>query len=314
MIQSDRRTLLVIRGGALGDVLLTIPVLRFLRDSFPDAVLLLAARMPVANLLKDCKIVDDIVDLDGNGLLFLYSNKGKGNKLPSFLRPVFKVISFVSDSDGIMAKNLKEAGIIDFQVIPPPLGETHAVIHFLRQVGCDISDISKINMSLQLPQECINRGLKIRNKIGDRICVIHAGSGSIRKNWPLTNFVRLADIILNNFGIQPIFTIGEADSRILDKIKNMQIVHPYVSDLSLQELAGLINASEFYIGNDSGVTHLAALIGTQVIALFGPTDPKVWGPVGTNVVMIKAMNTGKEDFGLIEMEKIVSAINSFIKN
>ena len=124
--------------------------------------------------------------------------------------------------------------------------------------------------------------------MGKHFCVIHAGSGNIAKNWHVINYIKLADMIFQRTSIIPIFTVGEADMLIEEELKKNNVPYPVFAHRPLLELTALIHRAAFYIGNDSGVTHLAAAMGKPVVALFGFTNPRVWCPIGDKVRIIHA--------------------------
>ena len=101
--------------------------------------------------------------------------------------------------------------------------------------------------------------------------VIHPFSGSARKNWPLPRFRAIAAQLERVMPVK--WCAGEEDPPLPDAVR--------IDDL--YELACWLAKARLYIGNDSGITHLAAAVGTPVFALFGPTDPEVWAPRGQNV-------------------------------
>lgn len=98
--------------------------------------------------------------------------------------------------------------------------------------------------------------------------VVHPLSGSSSKNWPLTRFEELAA----RTGAD--WAVGRNGS-------------PHIEDL--YELGCWLASARVYVGNDSGITHLAAAVGTPVVALFGPTGPAVWSPRGERVAVIRRM-------------------------
>ena len=107
--------------------------------------------------------------------------------------------------------------------------------------------------------------------------ILHPFSGSAKKNWPLANFRELAAQL---DGVA--WTCGPEEelpgaTRFAD----------------LADLARWISGARLYIGNDSGITHLAAAVGTPVLALFGPTDPSIWRPAGTHVRSIPFATPGE---------------------
>jgi ADP-heptose:LPS heptosyltransferase len=101
--------------------------------------------------------------------------------------------------------------------------------------------------------------------------VIHPFSGSARKNWPLEKFRTLAGKLEHVMPVK--WCAGEEDPPLEGAVR--------IDDL--YELACWLAKARLYIGNDSGITHLAAAVGTPVLALFGPTDPDVWAPRGQHV-------------------------------
>jgi heptosyltransferase III len=101
--------------------------------------------------------------------------------------------------------------------------------------------------------------------------VIHPFSGSARKNWPLEKFRAVAAQLERVMPVK--WCAGEEDPLLPGAVR--------IDDL--YELACFLARARLYIGNDSGITHLAAAVGTPVLALFGPTDPEIWAPRGKNV-------------------------------
>jgi heptosyltransferase III len=132
----------------------------------------------------------------------------------------------------------------------------HAADFFLRQAGCDGPAVPRI--------ECAST---VRGDFG----VIHPFSGSQGKNWPLHRFRELAQRL--PFPVQ--WSAGP-EERLEDAVRMD----------SLWDLACWLATARIYIGNDSGVTHLAAAVGTPVVAIFGPTDPAVWAPRGDRVQVV----------------------------
>ena len=123
---------------------------------------------------------------------------------------------------------------------------------------------------------------------------IHPGSGGRSKNWPLENFLNLAEQLQAQQRWQPFFILGPVEEEVspgtAESIRARGF--PLVRHLPLNVLAGLLELSAGYLGNDSGVTHLAAALNLPTFALFGPTDPGLWGPVGKRVVILRSKDSG----------------------
>jgi ADP-heptose:LPS heptosyltransferase len=114
--------------------------------------------------------------------------------------------------------------------------------------------------------------------------LVHPGSGSKRKNWPVERYLRVAQAMVQQGEVPVTILIGPAESDQLAFWR--QESHAGVTlknGLSIQEVCCLLSRTELYLGNDSGISHLAASLGVYTIALFGPTDPARWSPLGPRV-------------------------------
>ena len=136
-----------------------------------------------------------------------------------------------------------------------PKGDVHAVDFYSQQVGAPLGAKPHIRCR--------------RKKAG--FVAIHPFSGSPRKNWPLERFRAVCRSLPK--AVQ--FCAGPEEA-LENAVR--------ISDL--YDLACWLAEAEFYIGNDSGISHLAAAVGTPVYAVFGPTDPTVWAPRGRSVCVI----------------------------
>jgi heptosyltransferase-3 len=139
--------------------------------------------------------------------------------------------------------------------IPRDDRAVHATDFFAAQVGCPVPAIPRI----QCP------------RLDGGFVVIHPFSGSARKCWPLDRYQELA----RRLEIPVRWCAGPEDS-LPDAVR--------IADL--YELACWLATARVYIGNDSGITHLAAAVGTPVVVLFGPTDPRIWAPRGDQIRVI----------------------------
>ena len=122
-----------------------------------------------------------------------------------------------------------------------------------------------------------------------QIAVIHPGSGGRRKCWHLDNFCKLAET-LGAKDMQVFFLLGPAElERFDDKaVKRIEGVSKCVSGLGLLEVMQILACANLYIGNDSGITHLAATVGAPTLAIFGPTDSRLYRPIGPQARLFSA--------------------------
>ncbi len=149
-----------------------------------------------------------------------------------------------------------------FPALPPEGVGVHAADFYLAQARtlapCHSDGIPRIACSI--PPE--GRG---------NFAAIHPFSGGARKNWPLEKFRQLARQLEAEMPVR--WCAGPEDPPLENAVR--------FDDL--YELARWLARARLYVGNDSGITHLAAAVGTPVLALFGPTDPEIWAPRGENV-------------------------------
>jgi ADP-heptose:LPS heptosyltransferase len=114
------------------------------------------------------------------------------------------------------------------------------------------------------------------------------GSGAREKNWPVRAFVAVAEWWREQVGGEPLVILGPVEEErggfepLLRRYKGAR-------GLTLAELAALIARSDLYLGNDSGISHLAAAVGIPTLALFGPSNVKQWRPQGERVRIINRM-------------------------
>ena len=261
--------ILVIRGGAIGDFILTLPALRALREAYPKAhVEILGYKHIVA--LAENRFYTQATRSIEYGLLSSFF--GKSSELPDELINYFGGFDF--------ARPLEQLGIFitDFAAqIFPSAQDRQFAREFLRQVSRPI-------------------------------VAIHPGSGSERKNWPLKNWVEFGEHLLASDNCSLLIVSGEADEAQVAQLqslwKNERVV--FAKDLPLPHLAGVLEQTVF-VGHDSGISHLAAAAGANCILLFGPTDPKIWAPQNENVCVIQGANNNVENVATRDVQEAVAA-------
>lgn len=303
-VNSSIKNIIVLRGGALGDFLLTLPAISALRNAFPNATLSLFAYSEAASLVVKCGVADKTFSLNHAGIAQLFSDHPCfDERITRMFFEADLVLNYLNDPDQTVAKNLKVLCGGRVLTQSPFVRSGHASGHFLQplqQIGLKPGNTV---VKLKLDAEIIHAGkAKLEVFAGNRRTVaIHPGSGGQFKNWPLDRFLALAGILRKTHGFAPFFITGEADTLVLKKMIELQTGYPVFSNLSLEEIGGILGASDAYIGNDSGITHLAAVVGTPlVVALFGPTNPEIWAPAGPNVRIVGGCLRDMTDIGIEE--------------
>jgi len=300
--------ILVIRGGAIGDFVLTLPALKLLRDRFPAAHIELLANENIAALVENRFYANAIRSIESGSLARFFT---QASMLPSDWAEYFAsfdlTISYLFDPERIFETNLKRAGAESFVAGPSKLNDSeHAALQLARPLealGLYLSD-----PAAQLFPSDADRAFAASFTGAPRIntIVLHPGSGSQTKNWPIENWKELGNFLLSA-GRNLLVLSGEADeerAHILESAWSGKAVQ-FAKNLPLPHLAALLEGS-FFIGHDSGISHIAAAVGARCILLFGRTDPAIWAPANENVTVLRAPE-GK--LSLLEVESVVRATN-----
>lgn len=192
--------------------------------------------------------------------------------LPASLN-VDKNVPFGQSAQHSAAMNLALArhALQTFGVPAPELSENDLRVRF------EPSSEDKRYVNLHLSEWGINRG--------DKVVVIHPGSGATVKLWTAENFAALADALTERFQMHVILVGGDAEAELLQNIKQRTKQEPLVWDTAgLGKLAALFARASLVVGLDSGPLHLAVSTDTPTVQLFGPTDPLIFGPWGNPTI------------------------------
>jgi len=288
---------LILHSGGIGDLFLALPALRIFRRAFRRATLELMGRPERLALVAFDLQAQSIHSIDQAGMAYFYANGGTlPPRLSAFFSSFITVLVFGKDRGNILAKNMGRAGVervIPIPSFPPKESAIHVsdyLIEALRAAGIAGQSLSS---PLRLPQKALAfarrfwAGFGLQE--GQRILAIHPGSGSPAKNWDPKKFARVADWSSERCKI--LLISGPAQDGVEEVSGSMKKARPLVADnLPLIQLAAVLKASTAYLGNDSGITHLAASLGLPTVAIFGPTNPAIWGPRGPRVHIICAKN------------------------
>lgn len=277
------RRALIIRGGALGDFLLTLPTIASLRAAAPDAHIEVLAYPGIAALAADTGIADAVRPIEYAPLArFFVRDAVPEQALRDYFASFDTVISYLYDPDLIFADNLRAAGIKRLIHGPHKPGETS---HAIDQIAAPLTELG-------IP--FAQRSLRLKIPVSMHpvpIVALHPGSGSPRKNWPAANWVLVASALLReNPGLRIAVIGGEADGEALAEIRQLSACPDieWWTHLPLPDLAAKLSGAAAYLGHDTGISHLAALCGVPSLLLFGPTDPGVWAPPHDRVSVLRA--------------------------
>jgi ADP-heptose:LPS heptosyltransferase len=239
---------LVIRPGAIGDFVVSLPAVECLKTEYLEVW----THRRTAPLVR---FADRVQAIDATGLELTGITQGP----PAVLAEFDEIVSWYGSNRAEFREAVRHLPFRFLSALPPEGCAMHATDFYLQQTGCEPGAIPRIDTGL--PRE--------------DYAVIHPFSGSARKNWPLDKFRALAARLERSMPVA--WCSGAEDPPLGGALR--------IDDL--WELACWLSRAKLYIGNDSGITHLAAAVGTPVLAIFGPTDPAVWAPRGAHVRVVK---------------------------
>ncbi len=289
---------LVLLRGALGDVLLTLPFLARLPSYFEARSLTLVGNYSILGLLADLHFIGEIMDHDRAEWAGLYRNPPEmGERLTKKIKAHKAAVVLAKRDSDPASIGLKRLGLPNVLSIPsrPTAGSrVHLTKHLL--AALDLESLPNPVM-IHPRSEAVKKAKEILSTFGPSSSssfssspwlAIHPGSGGAKKNWPLDNWIQVAKVFSQKFGVKSLFILGPAEQgyeRIIEsKMKPEQAF--LAQALPLPTLAALLKLSFGYIGHDSGVSHLSGVLGVKTLAIFGPTKPVCWAPNGPKVKII----------------------------
>lgn len=284
----------MIHPGGLGDVFLAVPAIIRLRNRFPSHLLVLWAEAQAARLLVACGVVDAWAPVQGLVCADLFVGESQPTgKAKSWFEQCDLAVAWMKDLDGKVSRTLTANGAKKVLVESPfssRLQATHQRDRFLEAID-EAPSHGDQDVLLRVTEPVYQLGRACLEEPGlspeERLVVIHPGSGSAHKCVSPETMASVVSVVENR-GAIPVLLEGPADREPVERLLRVCVNQPMVlQGLDLLAIAGILAQSHFYIGQDSGVTHLAALMGTPTVALFGPTDPDRWAPQGPHVTVIQ---------------------------
>lgn len=285
--------ILVVRGGAIGDFLLTLPALKALRETRPDAHIEILGYKHIAEVAENRFYAQAVRSIEYGPLSrYFAQNLELPVELTNYFRSFDLIVSYLYDPDKIFETNLRRCRVRHLVCGPGKIAKNddHAARQLARpmeEIGVRVVDITEKIFLSDADREF---GREFTHGLPEPLITIHPGSGSKEKNWPLRNWMELfsAEPACAKTRTSLIVVSGEADVAQTDQLesawRNQNI--RFAKNLPLPQLAAILEHSIF-IGNDSGISHLAAAAGANCILLFGPTNPRIWAPRNKNVRVLR---------------------------
>lgn len=301
---------LVIRGGAIGDFILTLPAIRLIRENISNCHLEVLGYPGIVELAVAAGVADSVRNLEHRTMAALFARGADIDEaLAGYLRSFNLVVSYLFDPDGIFRDNLKRVGVSGLVEASHRVeeGRGHAVQQLARP-------LERLAFFLEegAPARLALGGR--RDRPADAYIALHPGSGSLKKNWPVEHWIRLGRELGTMFPSARLALVtGEAerDRGITAQVTRAWsgLVFDHWDSLPLVDLARRLAGCRVFLGHDSGISHLAAAVGAPCLLLFGPTDPATWAPRSANVSVHRAPGG---DLANLDWEEAWLAIHDFV--
>ncbi len=296
--------ILVIRGGAIGDFILTLPVLAALRDNFPRARVEILAYPRVAPLAVAAGLAAEARSIDARPLAGFFAARGPlDEELQAYFADFAVIISYLYDPDGIFQANIERCSRAQFIAGPHRPDESaalHATDVFLKPLerlaifGADPS-----------PRLALNSQPSTLNSLA-----LHPGSGSESKNWFESNWSQLLRALVQETTAPLLLIGGEAEGERLRRLARDLPSERFAlaENLPLVELAQRLAGCRAFVGHDSGITHLAAAVGVPGLVLWGPSNDVVWRPRSGRMKILR----GSPGLASLPVEKVVAGVREML--
>ncbi len=286
------KSVLLFRLGGLGDLLVAFPSIYLLRKKLAPCSITLICREEYGSLLKEAGVVDNLISEGDASLAPLFAGSPYlDGELSRWLEDFSLILGWMQKKSSLQiegslhTQKRKKCRFFVFKpTYPGQISQFFfdITVKFLNKGATPPFNECRI-LPIGLSQK--EEGLKMFNnrilKEDEKIVVVHPGSGSEDKCWPFRNFIKIITQ-LSIKGVKGVVVTGMAEGRIESDLEGAALPRSWtwLRNPPLLRLAGLLSCAHIYLGNDSGVTHLAAACGTQVVALFRKDLLAKWKPYG----------------------------------
>lgn len=275
--------ILVIRGGAIGDFILTLPALAALRQQFPGAHLEVLGYPHIASLAVAGGLINRVQPIEARGLAGFFA---AGGALDELIQDYFAgfdlIVSYLYDPDHIFQRNVTSCTAAHF-IQGPHRPDEHEGLHATEVF------LKPLQRLAIFESDAVPRLLIGEARHTPAMVALHPGSGSERKTWPEDHWRELLQQVVDRTPLRLLLVGGEAEGGKLDRLAGVIPKErlTLARSLPLVDLAGLLRQCRLFVGHDSGITHLAAALGLPCVVLWAHTARTVWEPRGRSVLVIE---------------------------
>ena len=294
--------ILIVTKNWIGDLLFQLPAIEAICKHYPYAAITCVVPSRCKEMLISHSMIRNVIVFDERKehkslfkrFQFIFElRKEKWDKVflfhPSKTRALIMLFAGVKQRIGFAIKK----GCFLTDKIEVPLEPMHQVDYFLKLIeGAGIeTEIKKYSLAVSHQDEFEAKKMLEENRIQlNQFVCFHLGANWEPKRWPIDNFAKLAELLIQQTNFMIVVTGAENDRLLaiaLQKQIDSEKVKIFTGKTSLSVLAAIFKYSAFVVSGDSGPMHIAAAVGSKNVALFGPTDPFLTGPrgVGESIVI-----------------------------
>jgi len=269
---------------------MTLPAVGALRERWPEGHIEILGYPHITELARGRYYADATRSIEAKPTAGFFIPRGVLDpELMEYFGGFNVVICYLFDPDSIFANNVRRCGVKQVIEASPRPKDMHAAEHYCRpleSLAIYVDAPSPRVHPSQADREAASKFLKMVGR--EPIVAIHPGSGSEKKNWPMEKFSAVARWVSDELAAQLLVIQGEADEHVVQKLTKTLESRPFTiaSGLKLVELAAVVERCALFLGNDSGITHLASAVGTPTVAMFGAASLPIWEPRGNRVRVV----------------------------
>lgn len=325
---------LIIQPGAIGDCILTLPLAQWMKTSLRLKEINFLGHTDYIDIFPCRTCVDNVISIDSINLHRLFVKPQEFfledyDSLIDIFADYNRVVTFLGKSarqSSNFEQNLiftlncsHSAEVITLPLKPHTTSNSHISNFYVKQFikqsflpssfsGLNLNDIPIKPTKTDIDSQ---RGLleKTRVNLSAKLLVIQPASGGVSKCWYLDNFCAIAQQARSE-GIEVVFLLGPAE---LDRysrytISKIRKIAPCVSGLSLAQVLQLVSSAACFLGNDSGITHLSAALGTKTLAVLGPSSSPIYKPIGPDVTIFQINKRNFDRPSPVFQQRLLEAI------
>ena len=339
------KKIVIIRMDRIGDVILSTPAIKAVRDAYPDSKIAVIVRSYAREVVEGNPYIDEVITYDKSGkekgllgkIRFIAGLRNRRFDLAIVLHPKNSshILTYLARIPERLGYDRK-MGFLLTKKVPhtKQYGLRHEIdyaLDLLSYINIKSSDRS-LYMPVSASSEEKIRSLFDKNIISpsDQVITIHPAASCKSRRWPLERFAKISDVLAEKYGARIIIVSGPGDDKVMgDKVAGLmksKVVN-LSGETSISDLASILRRSCLLISNDSGPVHISCAVGTPVISIFSRKDkglsPERWGPTGKRDIVLHKdpgckiclahnCKIGFKCLDMISVEEVLAAANQIL--